>query len=283
MDNQRNFKITIAYKGSRYQGWQKQLREKPVPTVQEILENAAEQVFSTNDFSLHGSGRTDSGVHARAQVAHLRITTTLPPDVLQKALNAHLPGDIRIVNVEEQKLNFHAQLHVKQKTYRYFILNSKKIGEQHNWPFLRSFTWFIATPLNLSAMELALKALEGEQDFKSFQNKGTVVSHTVREILEARLIVHNKIQGDLPWMPPPSIPYELLEIRITGTGFLKQMVRTIVGTLVEIGKGRIPAEKMEAIIADKSRASSGTTAPARGLFLDHVVYKEENEKLNAEN
>lgn len=275
MENQNTYKLTISYKGSSYQGWQKQLRESPVPTIQELLENAIFSTLQTKEFSLHGSGRTDSGVHARAQVAHLRANTELSTETLRRALNAHLPGDIRVLSVEERSKNFHAQLSVKQKTYRYFILNSTQEGYQQNWPFLRSYAWFVASPLDLEAIRTALQALVGEHDFKSFQNRGTVVSHTVREILEAKLIEHKFSESDPAWMPPSSLPFQLLEIRITGTGFLKQMVRAIVGTLVEIGKGKIPAEKMGSILEEKDRKKSGITAPARGLFLDHVVYGED--------
>ena len=124
-------------------------------------------------------------------------------------------------------------------------------------------------------MRSALNLLEGEHDFRSFQNKGTPVPHTVREILEARLIVHEGNSRELPpWMPGPEFEAKLLEIRVTGTGFLKQMVRTIVGTIVEVGRGRIPASKLEEILDSKNRSASGITAPANGLFLDHVSYSE---------
>ncbi len=272
MEKQRAFKLTLAYKGTKYCGWQKQAAEKTVPSVQETLEQAAEKVLTHKNFSLHGSGRTDSGVHARGQVAHLKTTTELPAETMMKALNAYLPEDIRVLSSEERASNFHAQLHVTQKTYRYFILQSTEKSYQTNWPFLRAYTWFIPHELDVPTMKNALADLLGEHDFKSFQNTGTIVPDTVREILEAQLIVHEKTSTDLPWMPPQNLPYRLLEIRITGTGFLKQMVRTIVGTLVDMGRGKIPNANMQKILSEKNRSKSGITAPARALFLDHVVY-----------
>lgn len=268
----RSYKLTVAYRGTNYRGWQKQLTPKPTPTVQEVLEGAIEKILG-KDFSLHGSGRTDAGVHARAQVAHLRALCDLPPLTLLKAFNAHLPEDIRVLSMEASSGAFHAQLDASAKTYRYFVLNCKRENQPVHWPFLRPYTWFVSYPLNLEAMKSALKSLEGKHDFKSFQNTGTEVPDTVREILEARLIAH-KANGraELPWMPAPELDAQLLEIRIRGTGFLKQMVRTIVGTLVEIGRGKLPEDAMAKILASKDRSQSGITAPANGLFLDNVEY-----------
>lgn len=268
---QRFFKITVAYVGTNYQGWQKQARADGANTIQEKIEKAAKKIFPKGKISLHGSGRTDSGVHARAQVAHMRATVDLPTSVLLKALNAHLPDDIRILSVEDCDPSFHAQLSVKTKTYRYFILSCNSKNPVH-WPFLRPYTWFVTYPLDFKAMEKALKSLEGVHDFKSFQNRGTPVHHTTREILEAKLVVHEGKNENLPWMPGKDFQGKLLEVRICGTGFLKQMVRTIVGTIVEVGRGKISLEDLEKILDKKDRRASGLTAPPQGLFLDNVEY-----------
>jgi tRNA pseudouridine38-40 synthase len=270
---ERNFRLVIAYKGTRYQGWQKQAVSGGPPTVQEMLENAARKVLRRKIVNIHASGRTDSGVHARAQVAHLRTQADLPPEVLIRALNAHLPEDIRILRLECCAPDFHSQLDVTAKTYRYFIMNTHTGKDPVHWPFLRPYTWFVSYPLDYAAMREALKLLEGEHDFRSFQNKGTPLPSTVREILEARLVIHEGDPREIPpWMPAPEFASRLLEIRVSGTGFLKQMVRTIVGTVVEVGRGRIPPGKVTEILVERNRAASGMTAPAHGLFLDHVEY-----------
>ncbi len=269
----KNFRLVVAYKGTRYRGWQKQATSGGLRTVQERLEKAARKVLRRRKVHIHGSGRTDAGVHARAQVAHLRVEADLPAEVLIRALNAHLPEDIRILRLESCGADFHSQLDATAKTYRYFILNTHTGKDPVHWPFLRPYTWFVTYPLDFRAMEKALAHLKGKHDFRSFQNRGTPVPDTVREVLEAELIVH---KGDsremLPWMPGPEFEAQLLEIRVRGTGFLKQMVRTIVGTVVEVGRGRIAPEKVAEILEQKDRAASGMTAPANGLFLDHVEY-----------
>ncbi len=269
----RNFRLVIAYKGTNYRGWQKQAVSGGLPTVQEMLEIAARKVLRRKVVNIHGSGRTDSGVHARAQVAHLRVDADLPPEVLIRALNAHLPDDIRILKLENCAADFHSQLDVTAKTYRYFIMNTHTGKDPVHWPFLRPYTWFVSYPLNFAAMRRALSLLEGKHDFRSFQNKGTPLPNTVREILQARLVIHEGDPREIPpWMPGPEFAARLLEIRVCGTGFLKQMVRTIVGTVVEVGRGRIPPEKLAEILKECDRAASGMTAPAHGLFLDHVEY-----------
>jgi tRNA pseudouridine38-40 synthase len=270
----KSFRLVVAYRGTRYRGWQKQAKKGGPPTVQEMIEKAARKVLRRRVVNVHASGRTDAGVHARAQVAHLRVAADLPARVLIKALNAHLPEDIRILKLEECAEDFHSQLDVTAKTYRYFILNTHPGHDAVHWPFLRPYTWFVTYSLDDEAMRRALARLVGKHDFRSFQNKGTPVPDTVREILEARLLVHDGGRGSPPWMPGPELGARLLEIRVRGTGFLKQMVRTIVGTVVEVGRGRIPPEKLGAILEEKDRTASGMTAPANGLFLDHVEYGE---------
>ena len=269
---EKNFRMVIAYAGGNYQGWQKQASADGPPTVQEMLEKAARKVLGKGRVIIHGSGRTDSGVHARGQVAHMRAEVDLPTNTLAKAFNAHLPEDIRIVRLEDCAPNFHAQLDVSAKTYRYFILHTGK--DPIHWPFLRPYAWLVSFRLNYDSMREALATLEGSHDFRSFQNRGTPVENTVREILEARLIVHQADSLSPPWMPNADLDATLLEIRIRGTGFLKQMVRTIVGTTVEIGRGRFAVSAMKNMLEKKDRSAAGTTAPPYGLFLDSVEYED---------
>jgi tRNA pseudouridine38-40 synthase len=274
MADKNKYHLVIAYIGSSYQGWQRQVHpgQEESPTVQQELEKACAKIL-TEPFHIQGSGRTDSGVHARRQNAHLNATTKLHPDILLKAINAYLPADIRILSLKIKAADFHAQKSATQKTYRYFILNSTTPAAHINWPFLRGYTWFVIQPLDLTKIKKCLMHLKGEHDFKSFQNRGTPVKSTVRRLLAADLIVHPRpSQADFPWDPPAEMAVQLLEIRLTGTGFLKQMVRNIVGTLVEVGQNKTSVEEFKQILENKDRRTSGVTAPARGLFLDSVDY-----------
>jgi tRNA pseudouridine38-40 synthase len=271
------FRVVIAYKGTHYRGWQKQAKSGGPETIQELLEKAAKKILKKKRVIFHASGRTDAGVHARAQVAHFSAEVDLPASTIIKAINAHLPEDIRILKMEECSPDFHSQLDAKTKTYRYFILNTHTGKDPIHWPFLRPYTWFVSYPLNFDHMKSALAQLEGNHDFKSFQNRGTILENTEREILEAKLVIHQGNPREIPpWMPGPEFEAKLLEIRIQGSGFLKQMVRNIVGTLVDIGRGRNKPEEILLMLAKKDRIAAGMTAPANALFLDHVSYDEKN-------
>lgn len=268
------FKLVVAYQGTHYSGWQKQSAERDLaPTIQDLLQTAAAKVLRNARVVIHASGRTDAGVHARAQVAHMRAEADLPPATLIKAINAHLPDDIRVLRLESCAADFHAQLHVKSKTYRYFILHTNTGKDPVHWPFLRPYTWFVSYRLDYDAMRAALATFHGTHDFKAFQNRGTPIENTVRELTTCELIVH---EGDArevpPWMPGAEFEAKLLEIRVSGSGFLKQMVRNIVGTTVEVGRGRIPVADVRKMIDSRDRRTSGITAPAHGLFLDRVEY-----------
>jgi tRNA pseudouridine38-40 synthase len=271
------YRLTIAYVGTNFQGWQRQaeLADPDSTTIQSELEAACHKVLT--NVKLMASGRTDSGVHARRQVAHLIASSKLEPATLLKALNAHLPIDIRILDLAEADSDFHAQRSAKAKTYRYFLINNKQSGRHINWPFLRGYTWFISQQLDLEKIRSCLAAIEGEHDFKAFQNRGTPVKSTIRRLLSATLIQHNSpTTSDFPWEPPPEMGLSLLEIRLTGTGFLKQMVRNIVGNLVEVGLGKMSVQEFNAILKSCDRSQGGVTAPARGLFLDSVDYQIES-------
>lgn len=272
----KRFLLTIAYEGAYFRGWQRQeaSQEARMPSVSAALESAIRKAADTSDFSLHGSGRTDVGVHARAQTAHLEISTRLSLPTLQRAINSNLVEGVRILSIEPASEDFHAQRHVKQKTYRYFVLN--RVGDGAiTWPMLSRWTWLVPQKLNVARMQKAIGRLEGTHDFAAFQNVGTPVQHTVREIFSAECIHHPwENLGDFPWVPLGKAAQDLrlIEFRLCGKGFLKQMVRNIAGTLVEVGKGNLAEADIDQILASKSRAQGGPTAPAEGLFLDHVVY-----------
>lgn len=273
MDQSNKYHLVLSFVGSRYQGWQRQAadKENEATSVQEQLETACTKLFKK--FSLMGSGRTDAGVHARRLHVHLIGDNQLSEEILLKALNAHLPNDIRIISLKRTSSEFHAQRSAKTKTYRYFVVNNLKPGGHINWPFLRGYTWFVSQPLDLESMRACLKQIEGEHDFKSFQNSGTPVKSTVRILSEAKIICHQSPStADFPWELPHELNLQLLEFRFTGNGFLKQMVRNLVGTLVEAGQAKISPEDFKEILAARDRRKSGVTAPARGLFLDQVFY-----------
>lgn len=274
--------LKIAYVGTDYQGWQRQAKTgaNDKPSIQILIESACEQVLGEK-VSLTASGRTDSGVHARRQVAHFKAATKLGPEILLKAINANLPNDIRVLSLEIVDMDFHAQKSARAKIYRYFLLintNAETRNFQHiNWPFLKNYTWFVAPKIDLGRMRECLKLLEGEHDFKSFQNRGTPVKSTVRKIISAELIEHASPSAqNFPWEPPPELGVRLVEIRLHGTGFLKQMVRNIVGNLVAAGTQKISLADFAAILAARDRREGGVTAPARGLFLDEVFYQSES-------
>lgn len=271
------YRLTLAYVGTNFQGWQRQAEpaDPTSTTVQSELEAACKKVLP--DVKLLASGRTDSGVHARRQVVHLIAEAKLSPEILLKAINAHLPVDIRALSLDFADKDFHAQRSAKAKTYRYFLLNNTESGRHINWPFLRGYTWFVSQKLELTKIRACLAAIEGEHDFKAFQNRGTPVKSTVRKLLSAQLIEHKSpTHADFPWEPPPEMGVRLLEIRLTGTGFLKQMVRNIVGNLVEVGQEKMSVEEFCAVLKSCDRRLGRATAPARGLFLDSVDYQIES-------
>jgi tRNA pseudouridine38-40 synthase len=200
---------------------------------------------------VHGAGRTDAGVHARGQVASARVAFAHDAATLARALNAQLPEDIRVLDVAEVASDFHARFSARSKTYQYGI-RTTPVSE----PFDRAYVWHLPEPLDVDAMRQAAAALTGTHDFAAFQSTGTETSSTVRTIHRSELT-----RGT-----------DLLTYEITGNGFLRHMVRAIVGTLVEIGRGRRPAQSMADLVAGGTRADAGATAPAHGLFLVRVDY-----------
>ena len=241
----RHLKLTIAYDGTAYGGWQ---RQSNATTVQALVENACEQVSGVQ-VTVHGSGRTDAGVHARAQVASCSLVTRLPLSVLLRALNAHLPPDVRITRVQEVPAGFHARFSAKRKEYRYQI----DTGAVAN-PFLRRYAWHHPRPLDLPAMRRAARRLKGRHDFTALAARSE--RHPVRTI--SRLSIRKT--------------GPLLTIAVVADGFLYKMARSIVGALVKVGEGKLSPEKLAELLAARKRVALIETAPAHGLTLWRVEY-----------
>jgi len=243
----RNIKLTIQYDGTRYSGWQIQKNGR---AIQQVIRDAIKKITGEK-VNLIGSGRTDAGVHAEAQVANFKTKTLLPLKNIYRALNSELPEDIVISGVEEVKLNFDAQRLAKSKLYRYTIFNSDFVD-----PFVRKYAAKCFYKLDLGAMRKAAKILVGRHDFTSFQ---TVDGRTSSAIRTVRQIKFEK-RGCLVY------------IYVEGNGFLYNMVRSIAGTLVEVGRGKFSVGYVKKILANKDRRCSGPTMPARGLCLVRVDY-----------
>ncbi len=244
----RNIKLTIAYDGTDFVGWQRQ--GKGV-SVQGLIEDALSAIDGAA-VTLHGAGRTDAGAHALGQVASARIAARIEDWQLLRALNAHLPKSVRVASVETIADDFHARFSAIGKAYEYRIWNGRTIP-----PFIRHYAWHVIEPLNVDAMREASRAIPGEHDFAGFRSARSVNHTTVREITSAG------------WRTPED---SLLVFDIAGKGFLRYMVRSLVGTLVEIGRGQRPASDMARLLAAPDRSAAGRTAPARGLFLVKVEY-----------
>ena len=265
----RTLKLTIAYDGTAYAGWQRQANAN---SIQAVIEDELATIVGAHH-PLNAAGRTDAGVHAAAQVASITIDHPIPCDELLRALNARLKGgDIRIRAVEETFDGFEARIYAKSKTYRYAIWNGAAPS-----PFFRHVVWHVPHRLDLDRMIEATRALVGEHDFAAFQGRGSDVMTTIRTVLSADLVEMN-IHTDQPLALSPlenGAPHQdgrLLRFEITGTGFLRHMVRIIVGTLVDIGRGQLDSAEMARIIESRDRRRAGQTAPPHGLMLWKVQY-----------
>lgn len=244
-----SYKLTVAYDGTHYAGWQVQPDE---PTIQEMLE-AALAPLAGRPLRIQGSGRTDSGVHARGQVASFDADLPLDERTIRRALNARLPRDVRVTEVRRFEQGFHALRDTVGKTYRYRIQDGP-LGDV----FERTYSWRIPQLLDEAAMAAAAEPLQGRHDFASFQATGAERKSTVRTVSE--LSVVRRREG----------PSGLIEIDVAADGFLYNMVRILVGTLVEVGKRkRLPEWAAEALAA-ADREAAGPTAPPTGLFLMEV-------------
>lgn len=243
----RNIKLIIEYDGTNYCGWQKQKNNR---TVQETIEKAISKI-TNEEIDLIGSSRTDSGVHARGMVANFITASNIPANKFREAINCKLPDDIAILNSEEVPLNFHSRYNSTGKTYSYTIINRyEKIALGKN------YVLHVKDELDISKMESACKYFIGKHDFKAFKTAGSSVKTSVRTIKELKIESIN----------------DGIKIIITADGFLYNMVRIIVGTLIEVGKGKINPDDIENIIGQGDRSKSGPCVMPNGLVLEKVYY-----------
>ena len=240
-------KLTIEYAGTRYSGWQIQNNAR---TVQGEIERAIRDATGLRDFELYGSGRTDAGVHAMAQVAHLDIDTSGTPEMLRRRINDALPADINILRADKVRHKFHARHDAKARSYVYNV-------SRRRTAFAKSFVWWVKEDLNVDQMRAAASRFVGFHDFQSFsdddpEDKSTQVLVDALEIYE---------DGDLILM------------HIEGSHFIWKMVRRLVGVLVEVGRGGLTATAAGAMLEERSELPARLTAPASGLFLERVYYE----------
>ena len=244
----RTIRLILEYDGSGYHGWQ---RQRNALTIQEVVETCLARLIG-QEVRLHGSGRTDAGVHALGQVAHFRTESALPLAAFREGLNSLLPRDIVILAAGEAPEGFHARYGAKAKTYEYRILNRPVRSSLH----LRR-CWYLGQPLDLDRMRQASTFIQGEHDFAGFQASGSAVKTTIRQVTAVSW--EERSDG---WK----------YFRITASGFLRGMVRALVGTLVEVGWGKRQPHDMAALLAAKDRRLAGPAAPAGGLYLVEVIY-----------
>jgi tRNA pseudouridine38-40 synthase len=246
----KRYLMTFSYDGSNFKGYQKQPRQR---TVQGGLEKALKEISGGKKIDVVASGRTDAGVHALNQKAHFDLEMDITVDKLRMALNSLIPDDIYIKSIEEVSDTFHARYNVKFKEYMYII----NLGEYN--PLERNYVYQYNKPLDVVEIERALKYLEGEHNFKSFVGSDEEKESYVRTILQANLI--RDIRNT-----------QKITIVFIGTGFMKYMVRNMVGTLIEVGEGKIKGEEIINILKKENRRSAGITASPEGLYLKNVFY-----------
>jgi len=252
----RNIRLLIAYDGGNYLGWQRQQQGQ---TVQGTIEQQLTRLCN-EPITLHGAGRTDTGVHALGMVAHFRTLTTMPVVAFFKGINSMLPGDIRILCAEEAPLSFHSRFNAQGKTYRYDFFT----GEVQ-LPATRLYRAHLPGPFDHNRLETALTSLVGTHDFSSFERTGSRDKNAVGGRGAVRTLFNICCFPQLG-------EADCWSLRITGDGFLRQMVRIIAGTLIEIGQSKRPAEELAAILSAQDRSKAGLTAPACGLFLETIYY-----------
>lgn len=244
----KNFKLIIEYDGSRYHGWQ---RQKDDLSIQGEIEKALKTI-TAKKVTVIGSGRTDAGVHAEGQVANFECDTRLKPEALMNALNSLLAEDIKVKVCEHVGASFHARYDAKSKIYHYRILNRATpaaIGRQYQW--------FVRKALNRKAMRAAIAHIIGRHDFKAFEGSGSPRMSSARHVYSADLVEH---EGGL------------LVFHIEADGFLRYMVRNMVGTLVDVGLEKLTPHDFKRILDCKDRSQASATAPAQGLILIEVKY-----------
>lgn len=244
----RNIKITIQFDGTAYHGWQIQSRDT---TVQQTLCDAVSTIVN-EPVKVHGSGRTDAGVHALGQVAHFQTASGIDPKGLVKGINSRLPDDIVITRAEEVSPDFHARFSAKSRVYWYTIWNTAQPS-----PFFGRYSWHIIQKLDVAVMQQAAETLIGVHDFSSFQGADKEEVQPVREVFGVRF---------------KRTRQHILLFEIHASSFLKHMVRNIVGTLADVGRGKVTPHEFTAILEARDRTRAGAAAPACGLFLKEVRY-----------
>lgn len=254
----RKIKLLIEYDGTAYHGWQVQADKT---TIQGLIEERILKITGEQS-SVLGASRTDAGVHALGQVAVFRTGSRLDAETIKRALNAVLPLDIRVLDASEVDDSFHPRADAIKKTYFYIITN-----QRNSSVFFHRYSWLVPQQLDLISISEAAQALTGRNDFSSFMGTGSDVKDFVREIYSLNI---EKL-GSIDFMAA-SLKGNFIKISIEANGFLRHMVRNIVGTLVETGRGRMPAEKMQDILASHDRRLAGQNAPPNGLFLEKIVY-----------
>ena len=248
------FKLYIEYEGTRYSGWQMQ---KNARTIQGKLIEAAEKIFKNENVDIQGSGRTDAGVHALCQAAHLETRSVLAPEIIRMKLNDELPSDINVHEVEKANPKFHARHDAVKRSYLYQI-------SKRRTAFGKNYVWWIKDKLDIDKMQASVKLFIGMHDFASFAEDDQEEKSTKVLIEDVQL----KKDG------------ELILIRIIGSHFLWKMVRRMIGVLVEIGRGRLSERDLVGFLQSKSNMPAKFTAPPSGLFLEQVIYA--GEKINRE-
>jgi tRNA pseudouridine38-40 synthase len=250
MDPRRNIRLLVEYDGTRYHGWQ---RQAEAVTIQQVLEEALNRLTGEK-VALIGSGRTDAGVHARGQVANFHAASPISLQAFHKGMNSLLPKDIAVLEALEAEPSFHARKSARAKTYEYRILNRPTRS-----PLDRHHAWWIEAPLDLAAMAGAAGALPGEHDFTAFRASGSDNMNPVRQVLAAEW--RHEFGG---W----------LIFTVTATGFLRGMVRSLVGTMAAVGRGKAPPMILAELLTSGARHLAGPTAPPQGLYLMEVFYGE---------
>jgi tRNA pseudouridine38-40 synthase len=246
----RNIRLTVEYDGTDYCGWQVQTRNRSKKSIQGVIERSLSRVLQEN-VRIIGSGRTDAGVHAAAQVANFQTSSGIPLKNLQLALNSLLPDDISIHKAEEASPGFHSRFDARSKIYRYTILN-----RPYPAALCRNTVYFYPDHLDVSLMKKEAVCLLGRHDFRSFRLTGEIEKDSVRTVKSINI----------------SSSKGLITIDIEANGFLHNMARSIAGTLIEIGRGKFPKGSLKQILLAKNRRLAGPTAPARGLTLLKVKY-----------
>jgi len=252
---------TVSYIGTGFCGWQRQKQTEEPPTIQKVIEDVL-SIITQETVIVVASGRTDSGVHASGQVCHFSLKKDWAEGILVNALNSLLPPAVRVLEVKKTNIEFHAQKTATKKQYSYYFQSGPC-----SLPLFQPLSLWIKRDLNVKAMTEASQCLIGVHDFKAFQASGSKPGPTVREIFEAEIC-----REELAFPGVFSKDFYFLRFRIVGSGFLKQMVRSIVGTLLQVGEGQREPSCIDELLTSQNRSLVGPTAPSRGLWLERVWY-----------